>query len=284
VIVPLTAAALPADATRYEDTEELPDGVNFTYWTKALFGEALTGPSIFARVKPAVNVAPQAVNDSYSGTGTIAGNFFDNDTDADMGPNGKSKWLAVLTDASGVPLAGPPPGLIFPTLPGDGAFSYNTANGSITFYYRIDTGTWTDGEAVEDMSPDSNVAQVTISVPPPADSTAPILTGPTVTPTLIWSPNGKKINVTITGTASDPESGISKIVLDVIDEYKVDQPHMEINNPTTATFTFVVPLTASRNGNDKDGRKYTIIVKAINGAGLVTTATPLSVTAHDKSK
>jgi hypothetical protein len=42
-----------------------------------------------------------------------------------------------------------------------------------------------------------------------------------------------------------------------------------------------VPLTASRNGNDKDGRKYTIIVKAINGAGLVTTATPLSVTAHD---
>jgi hypothetical protein len=59
---------------------------------------------------------------------------------------------------------------------------------------------------------------------------------------------------------------------------------MEINNPTTATFTFVVPLTASRNGNDKDGRKYTIIVKAINGAGLVTTATPLSVTAHDKSK
>ena len=73
-------------------------------------------------------------------------------------------------------------------------------------------------------------------------------------------------------------------MLDVVDEYKIDQPHMEIDNPATGSFTFVVPLTASRNGNDKDGRKYTIIVKAINGAGLTTQATPLSVTAHDKSK
>ena len=123
-----------------------------------------------------------------------------------------------------------------------------------------------------------------ITLPPPADSTAPLLTGLTVTPTLIWSPNGKKVNVTVTGNASDPQSGIAKIVLDVVDEYQLDQPHMEINNPATASFTFVVPLTASRNGNDKDGRKFTIIVKAINGAGLTTTATPLSVTAHDKSK
>ena len=38
------------------------------------------------------------------------------------------------------------------------------ANGSRTFYYRIDTGVWTDGAATADMSLDSNVAAVTLTV------------------------------------------------------------------------------------------------------------------------
>ena len=67
VIKTLTPVALPATATSFEDSEELPDGVNFTYWTKAVFGAAETGPSIFARIKPAVNVAPMAVDNGYSG-------------------------------------------------------------------------------------------------------------------------------------------------------------------------------------------------------------------------
>ena len=181
--------------------------------------------------------------------------------------------------ADAVPLLSPPTGLTFNTV--TGAFSYNTANGSITFYYRIDTGTWSDGETEVAMSDDSNIATVTISAP---DTTAPTLTIASITPTIIWSPNGKKVNVTVTGTAVDLQSGIKKITLDVVDEYGVDQPHLEINNPTTSAFTFVVPLTASRLGSDKNGREYTITVKAINGANLVTTAAPLRVTAHDKSK
>src|SRR4029450_4553017 len=107
VIKQLTAVALPPSATSYEDKEELPNGVNFTYWTKALFGEALTGPSIFARVKPAVNVAPVALDDSYVGTGIVSGNVFTDgvaDSDADMGPNGRAGWTAVIVNAAGVPV------------------------------------------------------------------------------------------------------------------------------------------------------------------------------------
>jgi hypothetical protein len=54
-----------------------------------------------------------------------------------------------------------PPGL---TLNANGTFSYAAASGSLTFYYRIDTGVWTDGGATADTSPDSNVAKVTITV------------------------------------------------------------------------------------------------------------------------
>jgi len=162
-VTPLTPSALPPTATSYVDLEELPDGIDFTYWTKAVFIGEETGPSIFATVR-AVNQAPVAVADSYplSG-GSITANLFGNDTDADMGPAGKSRWTAVLVNASGVPIA-PPPGLTFP---GNGSFTYLAVNGPLTFYYRIVTGTWSDGGSAVGMSPDSNVAPVTILPPGP---------------------------------------------------------------------------------------------------------------------
>ena len=107
------------------------------------------------------------------------GSLFGNDTDTDMGPNGKTRWTAVLVNASGVPVATAPTGLTFSA---DGTFTYLTANGSFTFYYRIDTGTWTDGTTTADMSADSNVAMVTISVPPPPDSTESVVSSLTLNP------------------------------------------------------------------------------------------------------
>jgi len=100
------------------------------------------------------------VDDAFSGSGTISGNLFANDTDTDFGPGGKTRWRVVIVNASGVPVAAPP-GL---SVNADGTFSYAAANGSRTFYYRIDTGVWTDGAATADMSLDSNVAAVTLTV------------------------------------------------------------------------------------------------------------------------
>jgi hypothetical protein len=237
-----------------------------------------------------VNVAPVATDNSYSGAGVVAGNVFTDgtpDSDADFGPTGRSNWKAVLVNSAGVPVS-TPAGLTFNA---NGTFSYNTAGGSLTFYYRIDTGTWTDGTTTVDMSPDSNVAKVTITVPPPADGEAPKVTITSVTPSVIWSPNGKKVAVTVTGTATD-NVGVTKLALDVVDEYGQDQPHMEwppnsttvSYNTATGKFSFVVSLTASRLGNDKDGRMYTLTVSAKDSAGNTGTGAPVRVTAHDQSK
>jgi hypothetical protein len=173
VITPLTpGAALPPSAAKFEDPEELPNGVAFTYWTKAVFGEDDTNPSVQAHIAAAVNVAPVAIDNSYvaivTGVGApiVSGNVFTDgiaDSDADMGPNGRAGWTAVIVNAAGVPVA-TPAGLTFP---GNGTFSYNTANGPLTFYYLIDTGSWTDGTATESMSADSNVAKVTITLTAP---------------------------------------------------------------------------------------------------------------------
>jgi hypothetical protein len=293
-ITTLTAAALPPSATSYEDGEELPNGVDFTYWTKAVFdGEQPTAPSIFARVT-AVNVAPTATDNSYTGTGVVTGNVFTDgapDSDPDFGPNGRTLWTALLVDSLGVPVATPPAGLTFP---GDGTFSYNMANGSITFYYRIDTGEWTDGKTKADMSLDSNVAKVTIALPPSADTTGPTFDQLAVTPLVIWSPNGKKVTVTVSGKVTDLGSGIASVLLTVADEYGLDQPAPRLLTPgagltctsgaQSCSLSVTYQLTASRKGGDKDGRTYTITAVAKDVVGNTTVGPTLSVTAHDQSK
>jgi hypothetical protein len=160
VITKLTPAALPAGATSYEDPEELPNGLPFTYWTKAVFLGTETGPSVQAHIAAAINAAPVAVEDLFlsGGSPTVSGNVFTNDTDADMGPTGTAGWRALLVNASGTPVA-PPPGLTFRA---DGSFTRISNGAQLVFYYRIDTGTWTDGVFTADMSPDSNVAKVTV--------------------------------------------------------------------------------------------------------------------------
>jgi hypothetical protein len=135
---------------------------------------------------------------------------------------------------------------------------------------------------------------VTISAPPPSDGVKPTVTITSVTPSTIWSPNGKKLPVTIKGTAKD-NVGVTQLTLNVADEYKLDQPtlawppnsnatNVVSFDPSTGAFTFVVNLTASRLGSDKDGRVYTLNVSASDAAGNVGTAAPVKVTAHDASK
>ena len=212
----------------------------------------------------------------------MTGNVFGNDTDADMGPNGKSGWTAVLVNASGVPV--PTPTRPSPS-PATARFRINTANGPLTFYYRIDTGTWTDGSTTADMSADSNIAMVTISVPPPADGTNPVVSIPiTVTPTTIWSPNGKKLPVTLSGRATDVGTGIASFQggshrripaespdPDEVFTFTVTAPVMNTPalkwNASTGAFSLVVQLTASRLGSDTNGRKYDLRVCATDKAG-----------------
>jgi len=285
----------PANASSLVDTEELPHGLEFTYWMKVKFGAALSQPSLPTITVTAVNLAPTAsadgpyVLDPATMPAVLQGNVFANDTDVDGVFSGgvldKSKWAAILVNAAGAPVSAPA-GLTFNS---NGTFSYTTSRGSITFYYKIDPGKWTDG--VTDISPDSNVASVTISI---VDRVPPTITNLTVNPTTIWSPNGKAVPVTISGTATDTGgSGVGSIVIDVEDEYnaaenRVNNPHdvdYEIAVQGDGPFSTTISLVASRTGNDKDGRKYTIYVGAKDKSGNIGWAVnTLTVTAHDQSK
>ena len=158
-------------ATNRTDFEELADGQQYSYAAQALSGiNDKSGLSIPAIVT-AQNDAPVAVADNYDSgdidiaDGLVKGNLFDNDTDADIGPLGKANWTAA--DVTSTPNVFVPaeidvPGLSFAGDPG--AFTYDPSFGSVTFDYKVDTGTFTDGVNEVPMSPDSNTAMVTITL------------------------------------------------------------------------------------------------------------------------
>jgi hypothetical protein len=72
--------------------------------------------------------------------------------------------------------------------------------------------------------------------------------------------------------ALDPNSGIagSKVFYCVRDEYGQVQPSGFARVDRHGRYSFNIQLQASRTGQDHDGRHYTIIVVAHNGAGEVS--------------
>ena len=92
----------------------------------------------------------------------------------------------------------------------------------------------------------------------------------TATPDVIWPPNHRMVPVTIVGGVEAYGSEIKSVSISVRDEYgKIKRDNL--------TFGGTVMLEAWRNGNDKDGRKYTITV-VVTDKGGTTTAKSATVT------
>jgi hypothetical protein len=101
-------------------------------------------------------------------------------------------------------------------------------------------------------------------------------------PLRLWLTNNKLVPVTVFGKASDTGSGIKSIHIQVIDEYGTWQPTVPDIGPReiiNGNWIRTILLEASRKGNDKDGRKYTIRVTATDNAGN-TTVKEIVVVAH----
>jgi len=94
------------------------------------------------------------------------------------------------------------------------------------------------------------------------DYTSPVLSVD-VTPKTIWPPNNKMTDVHITGTVSDDNLYLVKIVVN--DEYDEIEPSVATYNQTDVNQT--IQLKASRKEDDTDGRKYTIKVFATDQTG-----------------
>jgi hypothetical protein len=104
----------------------------------------------------------------------------------------------------------------------------------------------------------------------------------TASPNVLWPPNGKPVEVTTSGTVSPGTQPIPAYA--VIDEYGQVQPSGSFTVGADGSYSFGVTLIASRDGNDKDGRTYTINVIATDQIGNVGSCSAVVTVPHDQGK
>ena len=101
-------------------------------------------------------------------------------------------------------------------------------------------------------------------------------TQPTVTASAnpATAPKGPKpVTVRISGSVTDSLSGVGSASFNVIDEYGATQPSGAVTVQANGTYSFTLSLPASRQGWDKDGHLYTIVVHGTDRAGNPASAT-----------
>lgn len=116
-----------------------------------------------------------------------------------------------------------------------------------------------------------NNTESTKSVAVNIDTNAPVVTATTNPPAVPKRP--QPVTVTISGSATDALSGISSASFNVIDEYGVAQPSGPVTVQANGTYSFTLTLPATKNGPDKNGHLYTIVVTGLDQAGNSTSAT-----------
>ena len=115
------------------------------------------------------------------------------------------------------------------------------------------------------------------------------LTDPTVqvtaNPATIWPPNCQIENVTIAGTGSDAVSGLSQVSYVITDEYGMPfSIGTRSLSGASATWSDILAAEARRNGDDTDGRLYTIVATITDVAGRTSTSTVTVIVLHDQRR
>jgi hypothetical protein len=115
------------------------------------------------------------------------------------------------------------------------------------------------------------------------DAAPPVITI-AATPTILWPPNGRMVPVTISGTITGAGCAVNlrSVTYAVQDEYGDVQPAGPIALSADGSYTFSVTLQASRHGEDRDGRRYTIVVHAESNAGILASASRIVTVPHNR--
>ena len=103
------------------------------------------------------------------------------------------------------------------------------------------------------------------------DTVAPVVTASANPSTAPKRP--QPVSVTISGSVADAVSGVSSASFNVIDEYGVTQPSGSVTVQANGTYSFTLSLPATKQGSDKNGHLYTIVVTGVDQAGNSATAT-----------
>jgi hypothetical protein len=150
-------------------------------------------------------------------------------------------------------------------------------SGVLSSFYRIDGGaaeTYTGPfvlstmgqHVVEYWSTDNlNNTEATRSLVINIDTNAPLITATANPATASKGP--RPVTVTISGSATDALSGVRSASYSVIDEYGVTQPSGPVTLQANGSYSFTLSLPATKNGSDKDGHLYTIVVTGSDQAG-----------------
>ena len=163
----------------------------------------------------------------------------------------------------------------------------------LTTYYRVNGGPLMQGNSVT-LSADGYYEVTYVSADPAGRYGAAAgqfiaidRTPPTVTafanPSTLWPPNHKFDPVTVTGHVSDNLAGAAPVLwYTVVDAYGQDQPSGFATVDRNGNYSFTVDLQASRLGQDKDGRQYTLDVYAVDRAGNVGLGQTMVLVPHDQ--
>ncbi len=137
-----------------------------------------------------------------------------------------------------------------------GAFSVSSLGEHTVEYWSVDNLGNTEATHTLAIKIDDGAPVVTASANPATASKRP-----------------QPVTVTISGSATDGVSGIGSASFNVIDEYGVTQPSGAVTVQANGSYSFTLSLPATRQGNDKDGHLYTIVVNATDQAGNSASAT-----------
>ncbi len=101
----------------------------------------------------------------------------------------------------------------------------------------------------------------------------------------IFPPNGRTIDVTVEANGADTGSGLAQVSYVVTDEYGMPLSiGTRMLSGNTANWLESLAVEASRNGDDLDGRRYTIVGTVTDGAGRTSTATATVIVLHDRRR
>ncbi len=155
--------------------------------------------------------------------------------------------------------------------------------------FHFEDGAWVDRTVSLDIG--TQIICATVSALSPfaivevSDTTPPVITISAM-PATLWPPNGEMVAVTVSGTITDAGSGVnvSAAAYAVTDEYGSVQPSGHITLGESGSYSFTIQLQASRNGDDRDGRQYTITGSAQDNAGNKGSAASGVTVPHDQRK
>jgi uncharacterized lipoprotein YddW (UPF0748 family) len=106
----------------------------------------------------------------------------------------------------------------------------------------------------------------------------------TADPSVMWPPNRNMVDVTISGTVTDTGTGLDDVIFRVVDEYGAVQSTLApitADGRTAVTFSRTLQLEASRRGDDRDGRTYTIEALVSDRACNASTLRTTVIVPHD---